>query len=102
MTHNKKHEVKRWVEYSLYYQVEKMLPRGYEVSFSKSQISESTYLTISDQNDSLFTIRISDHFKPTHTSDEITILMSEEGRIKKMVSIRHEVRDLIFNRLQTY
>lgn len=92
MTYSQKKNIKIWVEETLYNIIEKMLPEGYELGFSGSRVSESSYLTITDPTGlDGFTIRISAHFKDYGASDEITVLMTDGEKMRTKTEIKKEV-----------
>jgi hypothetical protein len=102
-TWTQKNNIKKWVEEKLYDVVEKLLPEGYELGFSASRVSESSYLSINDETGLKgFTIRISDHFKGYGSNDEITILMSHEGIIRKKSEIKKEVIEEVKKNIAIY
>lgn len=101
VTWTQKRNIKIWVEETLFNIVEKNLPEGFELSFDGSIVSESTYLTVSNQHDSLFTIRISNHFKPTYNG-EITVLMTEGEKMRTKTSIKKEVLEEVKKNIEIY
>ena len=91
-TWTQKNNIKKWVEEKLYDAVEKLLPKGFDLGFGASRVSESSYLTITHPNGlDGFTIRISAHFKPDRSSDEITVLMTEGESMRTKTDIKKEV-----------
>jgi hypothetical protein len=91
-------EVSGYVRYSLIYQIEKMMPRNYEANLIVAENKQSSSIIIKYKNDSILTIGISDN----KTNDDVTVSISEDGKVKNMNKLKNEVKEIIIKRLKKY
>ena len=94
----KVHEVARYVQYSLIYTIENMMPRNYEANVIVEENKQSSSIIIKYKNDTFLTIGISDN----KTNDDITVSISEDGKTKNMNKLKNEVKEIIINQLKKY
>jgi hypothetical protein len=94
----KVHEVARYVQYSLIYTIENMMPRNYEANVIVEENKQSSSIIIKYKNDTFLTIGISDN----KTNDDITVSISEDGKVKNMNKLKNEVKEIIIKRLKKY
>lgn len=98
MTYGQKRKVAKWAEEILVRQLQSVVVEGTIVSFSKSKISESCYIQLSNEDlDESIEIRISDHKNFNVMGRDRTVYMSHTntGKAKGKRQIKDEVMEYI-------
>lgn len=98
MTYGQKRKIAKWAEEILVRQLERIVAEHTVVSYSKSKVSESIYIQLSNEPlDENIEIRISDHKNQNVMGRDYTVYMSHRntGKAKGKRQIKDEVLDYI-------
>lgn len=92
----KKYKLRTWLEDTVVPRLENIVVDGTVVSFSKSRVSESSYINISnDLLDVSYEIRVSDHRNRYVMGQDYTVYMSDNGEVKTKRVLYREILDYI-------
>jgi hypothetical protein len=96
LTRFKKYKIRRWVEDVVVPRLEKLVIDGTVISFTKSRVSESSYININnDLLDVYYEIRVSDHKNRNVMGQDYTVYMSEDDVMKTKRVLYKEILEYI-------
>lgn len=96
LTRYKKYKIKDWVEDVVVPRLEKLVIDGTVISYSKSKVSESSYISITnDLLDVFYEVRVSDHKNRNVMGRDYTVYMSDNDVMKTKRVLYKEILEYI-------